>query len=146
MSDKAWRLVSSIVFIAFVALFFVSYLMGGCQTTVETASGSQMHMRCYYAFIAESTISVLGIVIAIILSNALKRQVRRSIIIILWALIAIMFLLPSSLGIGICASAEMHCHMTRWVVYGILIAVALVSIVLFAKAEDDPLKINAPKK
>ncbi len=142
MNDKAWKICSWIAFVLLVAISAVATAIGGCDKQVETAAGGQMPMKCHWAMIAVALIAWPGLFSNIAATYSKESLVRR-IATFGHAASALMILADLYYSIGICASAEMQCHMSALAIT-ILCAITVVLdivLIILAKPKDD----NEPK-
>lgn len=138
MNTTVWKVLSAIELVAMIALTAWAVVSGGCTTQVELASGMSTPMKCFWCFRAVTFVGIIGVAASAIALFAKTTGARRSGA-ALSALAATMaMLLPSSMGIGLCTDATMHCHTTAlgvWVIGAVAIVIAIVQI---AKAEPQP--------
>lgn len=81
-----------------------------CSGMLETATGKQVHMKCYYTGVVFVFLGILLLINAIVLLVS-KQKLACGIMTV--ALAVFVFLtLNESIGIGICANTDMACQMT----------------------------------
>lgn len=143
MDGRVWRLLSAIQLLFMAAIFAVCALLGGCDSQVELANGSATYMKCHWTFVACSAFAVAGFAIAWVTQMAKEAQARRFLAIALIAVFAAIAFLPTPLGIGICASADMACHLAGYLTWGLCAAGIILALIQLAKA--DPASPERPK-
>lgn len=142
MSSKAWKALSIFGCALGAALFVVS-LVGGCNGTIETSSGL-IPMKCHWTFVAIACIAPVTLVGFLLAAWSRTKDARRIALVMTAATLLVITLLPTPLGIGICANAEMGCKLSAAISWGIDAVAFIVVIVLWAKA--DPQAASKPKK
>lgn len=143
MKPAVWKALSALLIAAFVALFAIG-LTGGCSGMIETAAGGQVPMKCHWAFLATSYVAAIGAIAGLLALFTSQLMARRVACIMAMAAAVVAGLLPSPLGIGVCASAEMSCNasaLAAFIASAIAFAIALV---LCIKA--DPQAADKPKR
>ena len=146
MKDSTWRILCVLSALLFVCAIVISAVMGGCDTLIQTSSGSEMPMKCHWTFIATKYIAVIGVIASAAMTGFYEKYARRQVSAINLVTIIVMALLTTPLGIGICAKQEMHCHTTQLVLLCILGVILILSIVMIAKAEYKEEEPEKPKK
>lgn len=144
MSKTSWTVICIVGAVAMAAIAVVSGVLGGCSTAVELANGSSMPMKCHWTFVADAFVGVAGAVIALTAITCKEQTGRRAmgVALVMCALVAAC--LPTSLGVGLCANAEMHCHMTAAIVWVLCAVSAVVGIMQIVKSE--PRDSELPKR
>lgn len=106
-----------------------------CGGMMTLENGNQTHMRCFYS---GQALVILGI---ILLVNALimfltKNKLQGGIVTIVTSILAALVTTDTGLGIGICAHADMACHvMAFWsrLAAGVAIIAGIILIVFSIK-------------
>lgn len=106
-----------------------------CGGMMILENGNETHMRCFYS---GQVLVILGI---ILLVNALvmflaKNKLQGGIVAIVISVLAALVTTDTGLGIGICAQANMACHvMTSWSRFaaGVAIITGIILIVFYIK-------------
>lgn len=143
MDGRVWRLLGTVQLLFMAAIFAVCALLGGCDSQVELASGAATYMKCHWTFVACSVFAVAGFVIALVAQTAKEAQARRFLAVALIAVFAAIAYLPTPLGVGICASADMACHLAGYLTWGLCAAGIILALIQAVKA--DPASAERPK-
>lgn len=143
MKPMAWKVLSALLIVAFVALLAIG-LVGGCGGMVETAAGGQVPMRCHWAFLAVSYVAALGVVAGLLALVSPQLMARRVACIMAMAAAIVTGLLPSPLGIGVCASPDMSCTTSAPVAFVVSAIAFAISLAMCIKA--DPQAADKPKR
>lgn len=146
MKDTTWRILCIVNALLFLATIIVSAILGGCDTLLQTASGSEVPMKCHWTFVATKYIGVIGLVASIAMTGFYEKYARRQVSAINLVTIIIMAVLTTPIGIGLCAKAEMHCHTTQIILLGVLAVILVFSVFMIAKAEFRDDSIEKPKQ
>ena len=144
MNNSAWRIMCVIGAVAMAAVSIICIVMGGCPGMLDLANGNSVPMKCHWAFIADTFIGIIGIVIALLAITCKDQSGRRAMAIGYIVTAAIAACMPMSFAIGICANAEMHCHSTALVVWALCVVAIVIGIVQVVKA--NPEVANLPKR
>ena len=143
MKKQAWMILSALALVGMIAVVGASTLMGGCTSTIETAAGGTVPMKCHWTFIATKFIGIIGIVSCILaLANSTKEG-RRTAAVVTAVTALVIILVTSPVGIGLCANADMHCHQTAlvvWIASGVSLVAAAVQAI-----KADPAAAERPK-
>lgn len=108
-----------------------------CTSTLELANGGVCMMKCHYYGIALFLFSILLLIEAILMFIG-QPDIKLPILILATAVL-IMLLSNDSLGIGICAKADMMCHDTAlWARIGGLLAIVASGISLLVRKSRIP--------
>ena len=91
-----------------------------CGKMLELANGNQTHMKCHWA--GQAAIAVSVIILAAALMALLAKKEYKGLMAVNAVAAVVLFLVFTSL-IGVCASAEMRCQVTK--VWGIGAAAAV---------------------
>ena len=91
-----------------------------CGKMLELANGNQTHMKCHWA--GQAAIAVSVIILAAALMALLAKKEYNGLMAVNAVAAVVLFLVFTSL-IGVCASAEMRCQVTK--VWGIGAAAAV---------------------
>ena len=142
MKSSAFKALCAVACVAMVVALAVSAALGGCDTLIECDSGS-FPMKCHWTFVAETFVSIIGIVACVLAFIATTKEGRRIACCALLITCAVMILLPTSAAIGLCSNAAMQCHTSANVVWVASIVAAIISVVLYVKA--DPAAAELPK-
>ena len=142
MGKTAWSIVCLIGAIVMAAVSLVSALMGGCDMTVQLASGANTFMKCHWTFVAETYVGIAGVVVALVAMSCKDQSGRRASGVALLAVAAIAACLPASFGVGLCVDAAMHCHGTAVIVWALCACAAVIGIVQIAKSRP----VDTPKR
>ena len=142
MQKRAWAIVGAVECVVMAAIVAVSFISGGCSTLIECTGGS-FPMKCHWAFVACGFVGIAGLVTALSALACTERASRRVAAVSLLAETVIAVLLTTPVGIGLCASPEMHCHLTAHLVWPLCAASAVLALVMFAKT--DPGLAEKPK-
>lgn len=126
-----------------VGIFAVSFFVGGCSSQLELASGSMTYMKCHWAFMACGFIAIIGFASSLVCSFAKGMEARRMIAFVTLVTFAIIAIIPSGIGIGICAGADMACHMTGYATWAMCAVGAILSIIQMVRS--DPASSERPK-
>ncbi len=129
MNAKLWKPISAVVLILMVGIFCVSTFIGGCTGQLELTSGATTFMKCHWTMIAVSFTAIIGCASALCTLLAKGVEARRMTAVLTVVTCIIMATLQTEVGIGLCAKADMACHMTALVNW-ILMAAAVVLAVL----------------
>ena len=143
MGKRTWMILAVVGLVAMLAIVAASAFMGGCSKPVETAAGGTVPMKCHWTFVATTFVGILGVVTSLLALAGSTKEGRRFAAIASIATAVVAVLLTTPVGIGLCGSADMHCHQTAlylWVAAG---AAVVVGIVQLAKA--DPKAADLPK-
>ena len=143
MKPVVWKALSALLIVLFAILFVVG-LVGGCGGMVETATGSQVPMKCHWAFLAVSYVAPLGAIAGLLALMSSQQMARRVVCIMGKAVALVIGLLPSPLGIGACANAEMSCNTSALVASIVSVVAFVLALVLCIKA--DPQATEKPKR
>lgn len=143
MGSTAWKALCAIEAILFAAMCGVA-IFGGCDGVVELASGSATPMKCHWTFVAEAFVAPAGIVAALLACFARTLEGRRIAAVMALAVLVVVALLPSPVGIGICPSAEMGCKLSAAITWVLAAAASIVALVLCLKADPD--QAQKPKR
>lgn len=146
MTDKTWRILCMVNAALFIGAIVISAALGGCDTLVETTSGSQMPMKCHWTYVATKYIAVIGVIASAAMSGFYDKYARRQVSAINLVTIIIMALLTTPLGIGLCAKSDMHCHTTQIALLADLTVILVISIFMIVKAEYKDGSIEKPKQ
>jgi hypothetical protein len=155
MAQSVYRITAALILVLMLAGVFVSIYPGGCDTLIPAETGD-FPMKCHWAFVATTVLFLVGAVAALaslMLKTLEGRRVAAVGILLLLVAIAVM---PSPLGIGICASSGdasmtlcmvdgggMDCHTTAPIVWAICACAAIIAIFQFIKA--DPAAVKKPR-
>lgn len=143
MSKKTWTVFGSIVLVIMLAIVVLSVALGGCTGMLELANGNTTFMKCHWTFVSMTIAASAGALIALCSIFCKTKEARRMGAISVLILLAAVVVLPSPLGIGVCASLDMHCHMTVWATCGLAAVAAFITIAQLIKA--DPKAAELPK-
>lgn len=147
MNDLQWRILCAINFIAFLAALLVSYVLGGCSTQLDLASGGTMPMKCHWTFYAVILTSLIGIALIVCATYVNERMARLCCMIGVLVTIVVICLIMTSIGIGVCGKSGMHCHTTRAIVFGCMAVSAVVTIISFVKVKKENTEgLDVPKQ
>ena len=143
MKAGRWRLLGAVPIVCTVAVVAVSAAMGGCDSSLELASGGTAPMRCAWTFSATTLVGIAGAAAAAFALVASDVQARRIAAALTLVIAIVLAALPSPVGIGICAGAAMGCRTSAYAVWALSAAAAAFALVQIAKA--DPAAADRPK-
>lgn len=143
MSLKAFKVLGVAGAAVALAAALVAAISGGCASCVEMASGACSPMKCHWAMIAVALIEALAAFDFLGLAFV-KCKIGRRWLAVGCALGQILALACMYGLIGLCGSAEMHCHQTAMGV-SVLAAVSVV-LCIVAALKADPNAVNLPKR
>ena len=104
-----------------------------CGKMLELANGNQVPMKCHWA--GQAAIAVCVIILAAALMALLARKEYKGLMVVAAVAAVVLFLVFTSL-IGVCASEEMRCQITRvWGMGGAAVTVAASLINLLSGKE-----------
>ena len=144
MGKSAWSIVCVVAAVVMAAIAGVSAWLGGCPGMLELASGNSVPMKCHWAFVADTFVAAIGIVVAFVGMMCKDKMGRRAIAVSYIACAIVAACMPTSVAIGICAMPEMHCHTTALAVWVLAAIAAVVGIVQLVKS--DPAAASMPKR
>lgn len=108
-----------------------------CTSTLELANGGVCMMRCHYYGIAVFFFGILLLIEAILMF--IGQPTNKLPILMLATAVLLMLLSNASVGIGICAKADMMCHDTAlWARISGLLAIVASGISLFVHKSQIP--------
>lgn len=81
-----------------------------CGKMLELANGNQTHMKCHWA--GQAAIAVSVIILAAAVMALLAKKEYKGLMVVNAVAAVVLFLVFTSL-IGVCASAEMRCQITK---------------------------------
>ena len=82
-----------------------------CGKMLDLANGNQTHMKCYWAGQAGLAVAVILLVVAVMAFLAKKEY--KGLMVVNAVAGALLFLIFTNTLIGVCASAEMRCQVTK---------------------------------
>ena len=144
VNKTAWNVVCIIGAVVMLGIALVSAFMGGCSTMLELANGNSVPMKCFWTFVADTYIAIVGIVIALAASFCKEQSGRRACAISYIATAVVAACMPAPFAIGLCAAPDMHCHTTAAIVWALSAVAAVIGIVQIVKA--NPATANLPKR
>lgn len=89
-----------------------------CGKMLDLANGNQTHMKCHWAGQAAIAISIIMLAVAVMAFLAKKEY--KGLMVVNAVAAVVLFLVFTNTLIGVCASAEMRCQVTK--VWGIGVA------------------------
>lgn len=109
-----------------------------CGGMMTLENGNQAHMRCFYS---GQALVILGIILVVnaIVMFLVDNKLQGGIVAIVTSILAALVTTDTALGIGICAHAEMACHvMASWsrLSAGIAIITGILLIVFSMKNKN----------
>ena len=112
MNNKKTFMIIAVVeaLIAVFMYFAVTKIAPVCGGMLEVVNGKQVHMKCYYAGVVFVFIA-FALLINAVVSMLAKPSIVSGVMAIVLAVL-VFAALNDSIGIGICAKAEMACQMT----------------------------------
>ena len=143
MGKTAWTVACAIGAVVMLALAGVSAFVGGCSAMIECANGS-VPMKCHWVFVADTFIGVVGAVVASVAMSCKDQSGRRASAVGYVATAIVAACMPSSLAIGVCADAAMHCHGTAAIVWALSAAAVVIGVVQIVKS--NPEAATMPKR
>lgn len=108
-----------------------------CGGMMTLENGNQAHMRCFYSGQALVILGIILLVNAIVMFFA-DNKLQGGVVAIVTSILAALVTTDTGLGIGICAHAEMACHvMASWsrLAAGVAIITGIILIVFSMKSE-----------
>ena len=108
-----------------------------CGGMMTLENGNQAHMRCFYSGQALVILGIILLVNAIVMFFA-SNKLQGGIVAIVTSILAALVTTDTGLGIGICAHAEMACHvMASWsrLAAGVAIITGIILIIFSMKSE-----------
>lgn len=102
--------------------------IGGCSSSIETAAGTFVPMKCHWTAKMTSILSVIPLVMSAAAFFCRTKEGRCicSAAVIICA--AVIFITTTSAGIGICAAAGMKCSSTAMLLRADMVLVAVLSV------------------
>ena len=82
-----------------------------CGKMLELVSGKQVPMKCHWA--GQAAIAVSVIILAVAIMAFLAKQDYKSLMVVNAVAAVILFLIFTNTLVGVCASAEMRCQITK---------------------------------
>ena len=146
MNEWIWRILNAFNFMAFAGIFLVSFLLGGCSSEVDLASGGAMPMKCHWTFLATMFVSLIGMTLAVCSTYIHTKPSRMSCTIGIIATIIVISLLIADFGIGICAHDGADCHTTRFDVVICLLVSLFASAISLIKCRFMYEGLEVPEK
>ncbi len=143
MKQGAWITVGVLTLVCMAVVIVVSGVMGGCDHMLETTTAGEVPMKCHWTFVAAAYTGIIGLASAAISIGVKNTAARRTAAFITILTCVIVALYPTDLAIGLCANAEMHCHLTAYIVWITLAIAVILSIVQIVKA--NPADAEKPK-
>lgn len=137
MTQPHWRLLSAVNLLIMAIIFAVSALLGGCDTQLELANGNMTFMKCHWAFVGGSFLAVVGFAAALLMGFSKEAQAKRFLAIVLLVAYALVALIITDAGIGICASSEMDCNLTALITWIACVAGAILTILQIIRADAE---------
>ena len=110
-NKKTLMIIAAVEAVVAIFMFFaVTKIAPVCGGMLELVSGKQVHMKCYYTGVVFTFIAVALLVNAV-LSMVVKPSIVSGVMAVMLSLL-VFAALNESIGISICAKAEMACQMT----------------------------------
>ena len=139
MKKTLWFALTISAAVVYAAIATISVVLGGCDSLLELTSGSEVPMKCQWAFQATAALGVAGVLLELFaLTLKTSEGYRASAVthVILGALIVAM-----PLGvIGTCASPEMACNTTKLFVCGlagVVMALSIIQLIASSQTNQD---------
>ena len=82
-----------------------------CGKMLELVSGKEVPMKCHWA--GQAAIAVSIIILAVAIMAFLAKQDYKSLMVVNAVAAVILFLIFTNTLVGVCASAEMRCQVTK---------------------------------
>ena len=82
-----------------------------CGKMLELVSGKQVPMKCHWA--GQAAIGISIIILAVAVMAFLAKKEYKSLMVVNAVAAAVLFLVFTNTLIGVCASAEMRCQVTK---------------------------------
>lgn len=139
-----WRVLAAAGALLALAAAAVALVLGGCPSSIETASGAFVPMKCAYAVRAAALLQVMAAASMFGLVPVKCKVGRRwlaGMTVLAQALAAVALYTPC---IGLCSDSAMHCHATALACTLTGLCAAVVAIVLFVLA--DPKRASRPRR
>jgi hypothetical protein len=151
MGVTAYRVTAAATAAVMLIGLVVSVVLGGCDTLIPCESGS-VPMKCHWAFVATTIVFAGGALAALaqlLPAIASSRPARLFAALTTFIVAAIAAILPSGLGIGICAwegmalcpPDQMDCHTTAPIVWACSGLLAIIALIQAVKANPEPKKL-----
>ena len=101
-----------------------------CGKMLETTKGSQVPMKCHWA--GQAAIAVSVIILAVAVMAFLAKKEYKGFMVVNAVAGAVLFLIFTNTLVGVCASAEMRCQITK--IWGmgaaaIIFATSLINLI-----------------
>ena len=147
MNDTKMKVLWGIVLLAFVAIFLFSQFMGGCSSTVETAAGGTVPMKCHWTFIAVKIVSLVGVLFAALGAISYDSGGRRVCLVGVDIInLAILTIMTGIFGIGTCSHDGSLCSTTKLCVLLCMTVAIIAAIFLSNKIRKLDRDEDVPKK
>ena len=82
-----------------------------CGKMLELANGNQTHMKCHWA--GQAAMAVAIIILAAAVMALLAKKEYKGLMVVSAVAAVVLFLVFTNTLIGVCASAEMRCQVTK---------------------------------
>lgn len=93
-----------------------------CKGMLETVSGKEVHMACFYLKVPSLVMSVMWIAIGI---DGLRSKRISSLLLMVSGILTVFMTIERIGGMKICAAPEMSCHITVWWIRALGVLVTL---------------------
>lgn len=123
---KGERVSRWILLFSSIALLFLPYVFPICPVMGKP-------MRCFFTYRTEFLFAILAIVQSLLLFWAQKKETKKAVSILLLFTAIILWFLPYSFVLGICAHGDSPCHVTTlWVrLVSALLALSSIASIWF---------------
>lgn len=113
MSRKIWNVIAGTGLILGGLVSLTPFKLAPlCEKLLTLASGTKVHMVCNWTGRAEVIMGFIVIVTSLLILISKKEASKRALGIMLGILGVAIIIIPTSIGIGICANPSMDCHTT----------------------------------
>lgn len=133
-NKKEWIVLSVLSLAASAAPLLVAVIIGACSAGIETAMGTTVPMKCHWTVQAVIIISILPVIVSILQLIMADKRGRRYLALVLFISAALIFLITTNAGIGICSTAGMTCGTMALGVRIAMVILAVLSIVQLVRA------------
>ena len=147
MNDTKMKVLWGVALLSFVAMFLFSLFMGGCTSTVDTASGGSVPMKCHWTFIAVKLVSLVGVTLAALGAISYDTGGKRACLLgIDITNLVILGLMTDFFGIGVYSHEGSPCTTTKLCVTLCILVGIIASIVLSNLVRKQDRAEDIPKK
>lgn len=113
MSRKIWNVIAGAGLILGGLVSLTPFKLAPvCDHLLTLASGTKVHMACHWTGRAEVIMGFIVMVASLLILMSKKEASKRALGIMLGIFGVAIIIIPTSIGIGICANPSMDCHTT----------------------------------